>query len=118
MVADPPADFTGAVHDATALTGPELRQASWELWNIAVLPRVKARAAGEDLLTAEERDVLDLLSRVSRGFRAIETTAITGNSPTQIEFDMQEVVTHIHALQARVMSRAAARAYPRDFRLL
>lgn len=42
---------------------------------------------------------------------------ITGEGPTR-DYDLSELVTHVHALQNAVLSQAAARAYPGRYRAL
>ena len=42
---------------------------------------------------------------------------VVGNGPTRAA-DLNELVIHIHAIQQAVMSQAAGRTYPREFRLL
>lgn len=44
-------------------------------------------------------------------------TEITGNEPTRAA-DLNELVVHIHAIQHAIMSQAAGRAYPQEYRLL
>lgn len=72
----------------------------------AVLP-------GADLLTAEERDLVQDLGRWYT-----RLAAVTGDSPRTREDDLREAQLHVHALQRAVMAQAAARAYPAQFRLL
>ena len=43
--------------------------------------------------------------------------AIVGDGPTR-DHDLAELVVHIHAIQQAIMSQAAGRAYPGQFRLL
>lgn len=43
--------------------------------------------------------------------------AIVGDGPTR-DADLHELVVHIHAIQHAIMSQAAGRAYPAEFRLL
>lgn len=63
---------------------------------------------------------MDLLSEVVKGFGQVYDADIQrGDSRASTHNnDMGEVVNHIHDLQARVLSRAAARAYPGRYRLL
>lgn len=42
---------------------------------------------------------------------------IVGDGPSR-SGDMRELVAHIHAIQQAIMSQAAARAYPEQFRPL
>ena len=57
-------------------------------------------------------DVLDHLSAAAAGwFREVE-------HPAGVQGDLDEFAAAIHVLQARVMARAASRAYPDRFRLL
>lgn len=62
-----------------------------------------------ELLTPMERDCLTHIRRAAGLFRKI----CGGQSG-----DWVEAAAHIHALQQMVMSQAAARAYPAEFRLL
>jgi len=68
--------------------------------------------AGEQLLTGDELEFLDLLAKSANLFRRI-----TGGG-TQANNDWAEAADKIHQLQTTVMSQAAARAYPEKFRLL
>lgn len=113
----PPADFVGAVRDATTITGPLLEDVAHELWNIAVLPRMLAPDA---LLSTSEQALIAKLGECAGLFARIyeEDTAQGKVKATTHSNDLGEVVTFIHALQARVLSRAAARAYPGVYRLL
>ena len=65
-----------------------------------------------DLLTVEERQLIDDLGQVWN-----KMCDVVGRGPSR-DGDLQEAVLHLHALQHTVMSNAAARAYPREFRLL
>lgn len=63
-------------------------------------------------LTQAEHEVLELLSQASNKFCA----EVVGSDWTR-SFDINEWVTHVHALQHTVMAQAAARAYPLLYRL-
>jgi hypothetical protein len=65
-----------------------------------------------DLLTEDEHALMDTLGTAHGLFLKVH-----GNGPTR-HSDMLEVTHLIHALQAVVMSQAAARAYPDKYRLL
>lgn len=65
-----------------------------------------------DLLTDEERQIVRDLGAIWG-----RITAIVGDGPTRAA-DLHEIVAHIHALQHMIMSNAAARAFPTEFRLL
>lgn len=74
---------------------------------------------GGAVLTEAEHDLMNRLSGVVAGFTAVyEADVQRGEANAETHsHDMNEVVAHIHDLQARVLSRAAARSYPR-YRLL
>ena len=63
-------------------------------------------------LLAEEREIVHDLGRIYT-----RMTAIVGDAVTR-EDDLREIRAHIHDLQHAVMAQAAARCYPREFRLL
>lgn len=63
-------------------------------------------------LTVDEHRLLDMISDVFNLF-----TAITGRGLSR-DGDMIEIAHHVHALQDMVLAQAAARAYPRRYRLL
>lgn len=64
------------------------------------------------LLTDAERATLEAVGKIAGAMRTV-----IGDGPNA-ENDMHEAIRSIHALQAMVMSQAAARAYPDEFRLL
>jgi len=64
------------------------------------------------LLTFEEQTLLALLGKSHALYREI-----LGDSDEALDH-LREWATHMNDLQARVMARAAARAYPEQFRLL
>lgn len=64
------------------------------------------------MLTGDEQRALHALANVA-GLLAV----IVGRGPTR-RADLAELYGHVHALQQAVMSQAAARAYPEQFRLL
>ncbi len=64
------------------------------------------------LLTYDERDALQVLANFSGIMRCI-----IGDGPCA-SGDWNEAAAHIHALQASIMSQAAARAFPSEYRLL
>lgn len=66
-----------------------------------------------EYLTASEKVALDHLARFWREMAA----GVVRQGPNR-EADLREIVLRVHALQAIVMSQAAARAYPGEFRLL
>lgn len=69
--------------------------------------------ADEPLLSAEEMECLDHLAKAAGlGFRII------GRDGSCTEQDAGEWAHDIHVLQDRIMSQAAARAYPERFRPL
>jgi hypothetical protein len=63
-----------------------------------------------ELLTPREKDALTHIARAAKELRVI-----CGGADTA---DWVEAAADIHRLQQRVMSNAAARAYPDEFRLL
>lgn len=63
-------------------------------------------------LTPAEHDLIARLIAVWDGF-----VAVVGAGPTR-DGDLAEVAFHVHALQDKVLSQAAARAYPDRYRLL
>ena len=65
-----------------------------------------------ELLTADERAVIADLGQIWN-----RLCGIVGPSVTR-EADLAEMVVHVHALQQAVMSQAAARAYPKELRML
>jgi len=65
-----------------------------------------------DLLTPDELEAIDLLSRASSAIRRV-----IGVGP-HATHDWADAATWIHNLQHAVMAQAAARAYPDRFRLL
>jgi hypothetical protein len=80
----------------------------------------KVKLDGGALMTDAEHRLLDLLSQVVRGFTEVyEADVQRGDSnPNTHTGDLHEVVNHVHDLLARVLARAAARAYPGRYRLL
>lgn len=68
--------------------------------------------AMRSMLTPAELEAMSAIAAVVGHF-----ATIVGQGPTR-DADMREVVNHIHALQAMVMSQAACRAYPTEYRLL
>lgn len=69
-------------------------------------------ATEPSLLSVMERDVITKLGDIWG-----DLCKITDHGPTR-EPDLNELVIHIHALQQAVLSQAAARAYPDEFRRL
>lgn len=65
-----------------------------------------------DLLTTDEREVIELAGELWNRICGVVGTARNRDR------DLAELVPHIHAIQQAVMSNAAARAYPGEFRLL
>lgn len=66
----------------------------------------------DEMLTQAERDLISDLGRCMGAF-----TRIVGDGRTR-DADLTEFCTIIHAAQNTVMSQAAARAYPHEYRLL
>ncbi len=65
-----------------------------------------------DLLTRKEHQLVELLGETFSLFYDM-----VGNGHTRAA-DMSEICGQIHALQARVLMQAAARAHPDKYRLL
>jgi hypothetical protein len=65
-----------------------------------------------DLLTDDERKAI---ADTAQLWNLLGT--IVGHGPTRVE-DLNDLCTHIHAIQRTVMKQAAARAYPDRYRLL
>lgn len=65
-----------------------------------------------ELLTTAELEAVD---KISEAYRAV--SFLMGTEASRAG-DVAELVFHIHALQNMVLAQAAARAYPRRFRLL
>jgi hypothetical protein len=65
----------------------------------------------EELLTESEFKAIRLLG----DFHNLCVNEIVGK---EISGDMQEIIHHVHILQRTIMKQAAARAYPKEFRLL
>lgn len=65
-----------------------------------------------ELLTKREHDLLWKLGTVYQDIRNIISDG------AQQEYDLNEAVLHIHALQRMIMAQAGARAYPDEYRLL
>lgn len=68
----------------------------------------------------EEKQVLtDLEREVVRDAGALwnKICQVVGDGPTR-DADLAELIHHVHAIQHAVMSQAAGRAYPEEFRLL
>lgn len=68
----------------------------------------------DELLTDDEKEALDLTGRLVGLLGRI----IAAGGEDSGYGDTTEVVFAIHILQRYVMSQAAARAYPQDYRLL
>jgi hypothetical protein len=64
------------------------------------------------LLTELEKDAMETTVTLWNQFCKIVEDGVSRNS------DLREVQFHIHGLQRMIMSQAAARAYPGDYRLL
>lgn len=77
------------------------------------VPSGVAPGARAELLTADEMKALDLLTE----FSILVRIKVIGDAETG-HGDRREFVAHVHALQASIMSNAAARAYPDRFRTL
>lgn len=67
---------------------------------------------GRGLLTPLERKVVRDLGLIWN-----DLCNVVGPDRTR-DADLNELVVHVHALQQAVMSQAAARAYPGEFRAL
>ena len=65
-----------------------------------------------DLLTDDEREALRLSGQLANACRKV-----IGDGPNA-NHDWAEMAAHIHNIQHALMSQAAARAYPTEFRLL
>ena len=63
-----------------------------------------------DLLTPQEHELISSLGNCWKQFKAV----MEANG--DYKFDHEEVIHHIHVLQRYVMSNAAARAYPDEYR--
>jgi hypothetical protein len=72
----------------------------------------------KDLLTQEERGICHDLGQIAGRFAKLYAKDAAGGECNHPASDINEVVAHIHDLQARIMSRAAVRAYPGNYRLL
>lgn len=68
--------------------------------------------ATTELLTADEKAAITKLGEVATICSRIVAHGKTRND------DFGEIVLHIHNVQHAIMSQAAARAYPTEFRLL
>jgi len=64
-------------------------------------------------LTDLERDVVRRLGEI-----VADLSIIVGGNRRTRDHDINELIVHVHALQHAVMAQAAARAHPREFRLL
>ena len=64
------------------------------------------------LLTETERAVVAELGQIWN-----RLCTIVGDGRTR-KADLDELIVHVHALQQAVLSQAAGRAYPQEFRLL
>jgi hypothetical protein len=64
------------------------------------------------LLTDDELQAMDISAELAN-----LVGRIVGDGRTR-QADLREAVHHIHALQHSIMAQAAARAYPKKFRLL
>ena len=64
-------------------------------------------------LTDLELDVVRRLGEI-----AGDLSLIVGSNRRTRDHDINEMIVHVHALQHAVMAQAAARAHPREFRLL
>lgn len=69
-----------------------------------------------ELLTEREKNLVRLLAEVAHEFAQVVRK---GDSHYLIACDdTNEAILHIHALQNMVLSQAAARAYPKEYRLM
>ena len=66
-----------------------------------------------ELLTNEEKEIIKDLGLINLRFGKI-----CGKDPAVREQDYREFTSHIHDMQNAIMANAAARAYPKEFRLL
>lgn len=66
-----------------------------------------------DLLTDGEHRAVEMAAALWNHLRG----AVVGDGPTR-DADLGELCAHIHAIQQAVLSQAAARAYPGEYRLL
>jgi hypothetical protein len=67
---------------------------------------------GAEPLTASEHHALDLTRQLANAMAGIAA------SGSELRADWSEFTTHLHAIQHMIMSQAAARAYPDQYRLL
>lgn len=65
-----------------------------------------------DLLTADEREAMVLTVNLTDVLHRVVGDGSSRGG------DLRELLGHIHGIQQAVLSQAAARAYPDDFRLL
>jgi hypothetical protein len=66
-----------------------------------------------DLLTVDERAFVK-----KAGALYSDLCKVVGPSELTRDADLREAVFHVHALQNMVLSQAARRAYPEEFRML
>lgn len=64
------------------------------------------------LLTADEREAMRLTAELANTLGRV-----VGDGRTRLD-DLRELVAPIHVIQHAIMSQAAARAFPTEFRLL
>jgi len=75
-------------------------------------PGNKPTPSKPELLTADEQKAITLTADLWN-----QLCRVVGGGRTR-DADLVELCTHIHAIQHAVMSQAAARAYPGEYRLL
>lgn len=106
------------LHDAYRATSPVgLEAAAFQSGQGEETVRTADASTGRqgtsDLLTADEREAI----RRAGHLYALIAGCIVGYGPTRKD-DLAEIRAAIHVIQRAVESQAAARAYPREFRLL
>lgn len=65
-----------------------------------------------EYLTEREKTISTIMGEVWG-----DICAVVGDGPTR-DADLAELIVHVHAIQRSMMSQAAARMYPSEFRLL
>jgi hypothetical protein len=75
-------------------------------------PERNREQMADELLTAEERELVQDLGRIYTRMMDVVRDERTRDD------DLREIRFHIHGLQRMLMAQAAARAYPSEFRLL
>lgn len=68
-----------------------------------------------DLLTDIEKEAIDFLGKA---VEKINKICLSGSNREQGVYDWAEMCVHLHALQRSILSHAACRAYPEEYRLM